>query len=83
MNKNYLSLKKKVEKLEKQLKSNKNIVISFIDFNTMNETYILTYSTENGTQFKKEFKSLEELEKKVVDLSPKVIITGEDKLEDW
>lgn len=82
MNKNYLSLKKKVEKLEKQLKSNKNIVISFIDFNAMNEIYILTYSTENGTQFKKEFKSLEELEKKVVDLSPKVIITGEDKLED-
>lgn len=82
MIRNLASLEKKIKELEKQLKDNKEIIISFINFNKETGDYILVWTTDKGDQYNKKFKSLEELEKKVEDLSPKVIITGEDKLED-
>lgn len=82
MVKKYGTLEKKIKELEKQLKGNKEIIISFINFNKETGDYILVWTTDKGNQYNKKFKSLEELEKKVENLSPKVIITGEDKLED-
>ena len=82
MIRNLASLEKKIKELEKQLKKSESIIISFINFNKETGYYILVWTTDKGDQYNKKFKSLEELEKKVEDLSPKVIITGEDKLED-
>ena len=82
MVKKYGALEKKIKELEKQLKGNKEIIISFINFNKKTGDYILVWTTDKGNQYNKNFKSFEELEKKIEDLSPRVIITGEDKLED-